>query len=561
MEEAAVIAPTVWACVATGVLGATPAGIEDRPAERPSLVVLIVIDQFPAWIIPRVDRHFGPGGFRRLMDDGAWFEQAYYPQSATITGVGHATIATGALPAGHGIVGNQWFDRATGKEVYCVADESVQVIGGPAEKEPKVSPRLMTATTFADENRIASGFRAKTVAISAKDRSAILLAGPTGKAIWFTQKSGLFLSSTYYFPDGKLPKWAADVNATQPALRYFNKTWNPLLDAAAYGAPRDDRPWEIDHKGLGRTFPHVLGAGLKPGPDFYKALTVSPMANELLLDLARAAIAGEQLGARGATDVLCVSLTSNDYVGHAFGPESIEYLDMTLQTDRQLAKFFTDLDAQIGAGRWSVVLTSDHGACPSPEFLREQGMEVGRVDPAQIIAAADKALDDTFGSEDWLAPYNDPGVTLRVEPLKKHKIAAAHAQRVVAEAIRHVTGVADAFPALQLASGQIQQTPVARAAAATVHLDRGPDVIVIPKPYWYLSREMHTHAAMHGTPYSYDSHVPLFFYGPGIPSGRHLQRVLVTDLAATISSYLQMPAPTSAEGLDLLHDRVHAKQW
>jgi len=544
-----VIAQTVFALVTLCGLGDGP--VLPVAPERPKLVVLIVIDQFPAWIIPRMEKHFAPGGFRRLMNDGAWFTEAYYPQAATITGVGHATIATGGLPAGHGIVGNAWYDREREVEVYCVADDSVQIVGGPAEKETKVSPRLLTSTTFADENRIASAFRAKTIGISAKDRSAILLAGHTGKAIWYSQKSGLFLSTTYYYPDGKLPEWAAKFNAPKPADKYFQQTWKPLLDPAEYAAPPDDRPFEINHPGLGRTFPFVIGKGLKLGPEYYKALSVAPQGNELLLDMARAAIAGEQLGSRVVTDILCVSLTANDYVGHAFGPESIEYMDMTLRTDRMLEKFFADLDEKIGRGRWMVALTSDHGSCQSPEYLTEQGFDVGRVDPQQILTAADKALDDAFGSDDWLAPYNDPGVTIRPSVLNKHKVSSANAQRIAAVAVRRVPGVAEVFTSLQLNSGQIPPTTVARAAAATNHLQRGPDLIIIPKPYWYLSREMHQHAAMHGTPYPYDTHVPVFFYGPGIRATRHSKRVQLTDVAPSICRLLRVPAPTSSDGVAL----------
>jgi hypothetical protein len=520
---------------------------------QPNLVVVIVIDQFPAWVIPRVQQHFVAGGFRRLMNDGAWFTEAYYPQSATITAVGHATIATGATPAAHGIVGNGWYDRNQDREVYCVADESVQIVGGPAERESKVSPRLMTATTFADENRIATSFRAKTVAISAKDRSAILLAGATGKAIWYSQRSGLFLTTTYYYPDGKLPPWVEQLNSTRPADGYFQKIWNPLLKPHEYGAPPDDRPFEIKHKGLGHTFPFVLGRDVPLGPEYYKALAVSPHGSELLFDAARAAIEGEKLGARDVTDMLCISLTANDYVGHAFGPESMEYMDITIRTDRMLEQFFADLDKLIGRNRWSVVLTSDHGACPSPEYLSGEGYDVGRVDPAQILAAADGALDESFGSDDWLAPYNDPGVTIRPGILAKHNVVISNAQRIAAAAVRRVPGVADVFTSLQLQAGQVPPIAIARAAIATNHLQRGPDLVIIPKPHWYLSREMYQHAAMHGTPYPYDSHVPVFFYGPAIPAGRRNERVSVTAIAGTVANYLRVPAPSASESEPLLH--------
>jgi predicted AlkP superfamily pyrophosphatase or phosphodiesterase len=531
------------------LLSTSPAAAAgDRGAESPRLVVLVVVDQLPAWVLPRVEPHFGAGGFRRLMHDGAWFTSAYYPQAATITAVGHATIATGAGPADHGIPGNVWFDRAADRELYCVADDTAHIVGGPGQGETRVSPRLLTATTFADECRIASRFRSKTVAVSAKDRSAILLAGHTGRAYWYSQKSGLFLSSSYYFPEGHLPDWAERFNAERPADGYLHQTWNPLLAAAAYDVPPDDRPFEIHHKGLGRTFPHVLGANLPVGPDFYKALSVAPQGSELLLRFARAAIAGEQLGTRDAMDVLCISLTAPDYTGHAFGPESIEYLDMLLQTDRQLAGFFADLDRTVGERRWLAVLTSDHGACPSPEYLREQGMDVGRVDPAELVKQADAALDAAFGPDDWLAPFNDPGLTIRVAPLRRYKTRSSDAQRVVADAVRHVPGVAHAFGAGDLSAGVHAAGLATRSAAATLHADRGPDVVVIPKPYWYLSRELHQHAAMHGTPYEYDAHVPVMFYGPGIVAGRRDQRVSLTGVAATLADFTGTPRPSASSG-------------
>ncbi len=521
--------------------------------ERPKLVVLIVIDQFPAWVLPRVEPHCGANGFRRLMDEGAWFEQAYYPQSATLTAVGHATIASGGLPAGHGIPGNNWYDRATDREVYSVEDKTVSVVGSPVAGELQVSPRNLTSTTFADEWRIASGFRAKAVALSAKDRSAILLGGQTGTAFWYGAKSGRFLSSTYYFPDAKLPAWVARFNAARPADQFLRAAWTPLLDPESYAAPPDDRPFEIDHPGLGHTFPYVLGKDNLPlGPDFYKLLLVTPQGNELLVDFALEAVTAERLGDRGMTDVLCLSLTANDYVGHAFGPESLEYMDLAVRTDRLLARLFAALDDRLGAGSWAAVLTSDHGSSPSPDYLREHGLDVGKVDPDEIVKAADAALDAAFGSDDWVAPYNDPGVTLRTEALRRHKASPRDAQRVAAEAIRAVRGVADVFAMSQLAAADFPPTALARAARATVHPSRGPDLVVVPKPYWFLSKEMTKHAAMHGTPYPYDTHVPLFFYGPGIAAGRHGERVAMTDLAPTVCAYLGIPAPSACEGQSLL---------
>jgi hypothetical protein len=525
------------------------------PGEPPRLVVVVVIDQFPAWVLPKIEPHLAPAGMRRLFEQGAWFEQAYFPQAATITGPGHATIATGALPAGHGIAGNVWYDRsiasADAREVYCVRDDSVRIIGGPAAGETPVSPRLLTATTFGDELRIASGFRSRVVAASMKDRGAILLAGHTGKSFWYSAKSGRFLSSTYYYDD-KLPGWADEFNDARPAEKHLGARWSLLLDPAQYAAPPDDRPFEMPPKGFGRTFPHTLGTDPNVGGEYFKLLAYTPAGIGLLLDFGRAAIAGEQLGSRGVTDVLALSLSSNDYVGHAFGPESIEYLDLMLHTDRLLEKFFADLDREVGAGRWLAMLTSDHGAAASPEYLREGGLDAGRVDPDQLVAAADKSLDEAFGAEDWVAALHEPGLFLRPEPLLKHKLSAAAAQRHAAAACTRVAGIAEVFAASDLVAGRFPDSPVARAAAATLHPERSPDLIVVPKPYWYLDREMHRNAAMHGTPYPYDAHVPVVLYGPGIPRGRRADRVSITDVAATLATVLQTSAPSHCAGKALI---------
>jgi hypothetical protein len=391
------------------------------------------------------------------------------------------------------------------------------------------------------------------VGISLKDRGSILLAGQTGKSFWYDATTGLFVSSTYYFPDGRLPTWMEEFNSTRPADKYFQKTWKLLLGSEAYGAATDDRPYELPPNGLGRTFPHVLGEGLsQPGPEFYKALATAPPGNELVLDLARAAIAGEQLGSRGVTDILCLSLTSNDYCGHAFGPESLEYHDITLQTDRQLEAFFHDLDRSVGLDRTFIVLTSDHGASPSPEYLAERGLPVGRLDPDEIAHVADAALDKRFGAGDWCFKFLNPGLFLRSEPMRQFKVSPAEAEHVAAEAVRRLPGVATVFTRSQLAIGRVPQIQVARLATATFHPDRSPDVIIVQEPYWYLYKDMKKNAGMHGSPYPYDTHVPVFFFGPRIPAVRVATRVELTDIAATIAGYLGTPAPSACVGKPLV---------
>jgi arylsulfatase A-like enzyme len=529
-------------------LAALPA-MPAAPPARPSLVVLIVIDQFPARLLRQHEKRFGPGGFARLMEHGAWYEEAYFPQAATLTGVGHATIATGALSASHGIPGNDWYDRETDRAVYCVEDPSHHWVGGAEKAGEGTSPRNLTTLTFGDEWRLANGMRPRVIAISLKDRGSILLGGRLGKAFWYGEESGLFVSSTYYYPDGALPGWVADFNAAKPADKLFGKEWSLLLPRDAYTSTPDDRPYEIALKGLGRTFPHVLGAELTgPGPEFFKTLVNVPQGNDLILDLARSAIVAEQLGRRGETDMLLLSLTANDYCGHTFGPESLEYEDITLRTDLQLEAFFADLDRLVGLERCLIALTSDHGATPSPEHVAEVAMPVGRIDPDALTRAADTALDAAFGSDDWAAKFLNPGLFLRAAPMRAHKVAPSDAERVAADALRKLPGVALVFPRSQVAEGRLPATALARSVAASFHPDRSPDVFVVQEPYWYLYKDMKKYEGMHGSPYAYDAHVPVILFGAGVPAGRHERRVSPADIAPTVCHLLGIQPPASCEG-------------
>ena len=541
------------AIVALAWLGQSAQGADGSDLDqRPKLVVLIVIDQLPAYMIAKLADHFEPGGLRLFMDKGSWFEQAHYRQAATLTGVGHATIATGGLPAGHGISGNDWYDREHDRDVYCVEDRAYHWVGGKNRPEDGTSPRNMTSTTFGDEWIIAQSFRPRVVGISLKDRGSILLAGQLGKAFWYDANSSLFISSNYYFPEDKLPGWVEEFNSARRVDKYFHQTWNLLLPEEAYGAAADDRLCELPYKGLGRTFLHLLGDGLtQAGPDFYKMFASTPQANELTLDFAKAAIAGEQLGQHGLTDILCLSLTPNDYCGHEFGPESLEYHDLTLQTDRQLGRFFADLDRIIGLDQVVIVLTSDHGATPTPEYLAEQGLEVDRIDPEAIARVVNAALDQRFGPAEWSARFLNPGLSLRLEAMRQRGATAAEAERIAALAVRRLPGVATVFTRGQLANNLLPQSKLARMAAATFHPERSPDLVIIQKPYWYLYKEMSKNAGMHGSPYPYDAHVPLMLFGRGITAGRFTRTVHIEDLAPTITQYLGVPAPSASEGSPL----------
>jgi predicted AlkP superfamily pyrophosphatase or phosphodiesterase len=548
-------APFLAAAFLTALAATAPLAEEAAPARTPhgvKLVVLVVIDQFPGRLLDAFRERFAPGGFRLLLEGGAWYEDAHYSQATTLTAVGHATIATGALPAGHGIPGNDWFDRAADQPIYCVEDRSHRWVGGKGREIDGTSPAHLSATTFSDEWIVTRGFEPRAIGISLKDRGSILLAGKLGKAFWYDDRTGAFVSSTYYYPDGKLPSWVAAFNDARPADGLFGAEWKLLAPAGEYAPVLDDRPIEPNVLGLGRTFPRVLGTGIAaPGPDFYKVLLTVPQGNQLILELARAAIDGEKLGQRGVTDMLLLSLTANDYCGHVFGPESLEYQDMVLQTDRQLEAFFADLDAKLGLDSVLIALTSDHGAAPSPEHLARNGLAVGRVDPSALALAADAALDAAFGKDDWVGAFYNPGLFLRSGPIASRKLRPADVERVAAGAAGRVQGVAETFTRSEVSAGLLPSTDIARAIAAAFHAGRSPDVFVIQKPYWYLYHDMGKYLGMHGSPYAYDTHVPVLFHGPGVRPGKYARRITPADVAPTISRFLGTSPPAASRGTAL----------
>ena len=365
--------------------------VASAPAAVPEpcrLAVLVVFDQLRGDYLERWRPLWGEGGFRRLQADGAWFTNCHYPFACTETGPGHATLATGRSPESHGIVGNYWYDRRAAAEVYCVAGtRPYQGVPAGAAGDGASTPERLLGPTIGDALRDATGGRGRIIALGLKDRSAVFLAGRRPDACyWFDHWTGGFMTSTYY-RDGPHP-WVAEFNRGRPADRWFGHDWTrlrPDLDYAAHSGP-DDGPGEATGWMQGRTFPHPTTGGLNrlaggryDNRDYYGALATSPFANELLLELAKRAIDAERLGADDVPDLLGLGLSATDPIGHSWGPDSQEVLDAVLRADRLLADLLAHLDARVGAGRYLVVLTSDHGVCPLPEVARARGRDAGRV--------------------------------------------------------------------------------------------------------------------------------------------------------------------------------------
>jgi predicted AlkP superfamily pyrophosphatase or phosphodiesterase len=511
---------------------------------RIRLVVGIVIDQFRYDYLTRFEDQFGEGGFKRLLSDGAVFANANYNYSPTVTACGHAAFMSGATPAHNGIVGNEWFDRVSGKRVTSVADDKVKLLGGKPDGAG-ASPWRLIGSTLGDQLKMHTAGQARVIGVSVKDRSAILPAGkhPNG-AYWYDTTTGTMVSSTYYFDE--LPEWVRKFNREQNADQYFGKTWDRLLPEAAYARSlRDDYPFEKWAYG-GNTFPHVINGGgeTKPGPKFYAQLDYTPFSNDQVVAFAKAAIENESLGRDDVPDLLTVSFSANDYVGHFFGPYSHEVQDITLRTDRLLAGFFTYLDQKIGLQNVVIALTADHGVGPIPEHSMEYGLG-GRIEAKAIGETITAALNKRFGDDKWVLDLRNGNVYFDLAAIERHQTTRAEVERTACEAALKINGLAECFTRTQLVTGQLPQTMIARSVAQGFHAERNGDLVIVPQPFWLAGEAI---VASHGTPYSYDTHVPVIFHGAGVSLGVFLSPASPVDIAPTLAALLKINPPSNATG-------------
>ena len=536
--------------------------------KRPRLVVLIVVDQFRYDYLERFGDLFGPDGFRRLMRDGASWTQSNYDHMPTYTAPGHGTMMTGAYPAESGIIGNEWLDRATGKRITSVSDESVKLLGGNPT-DPASSPSRLMASTVGDELRLATNDRAKVIGISVKDRSAILPAGRhANAAYWFNWLTGTMVSSTYYF--NQLPGWVTNFNNTKPADKYFGVKWERLLPEAEYlkRAGPDDPKWEDVSNAWTpdtNTFPHTITGGVTtPGQKFYTALDYSPFTNDILVSFAQEAIVNEQLGQDDDTDVLTVSFSANDYVGHRFGPYSQEVMDVTLRTDRNIATLLDFIDSRIGLTNTLVAFTADHGVSPIPEHAAAMGMGGGRVPFATVMGKIQAAISARYNPQGkkpdptadyllrfqegtaWREWFINNNIYFNYDALKRDGVDVEEFSRVVVAAALSVAGIARCFSRLQLLRGATSVTdPIERRALHGFYPSRSGDVVMVAEPYKYIAE---TITATHGSPYSYDTHVPTIIMGAGVNAGRYLEPATPADIAPTLSAILRITAPSNSTG-------------
>jgi predicted AlkP superfamily pyrophosphatase or phosphodiesterase len=585
---------------ATRADGATPVGLAGPP---PRLVVVISIDQFRAdyltrfadlWLPARAASGGGEdgagaargagkapdrsrqaarvGGFRYLMERGAYFADARHDHYPLFTGPGHSVQLTGALPYESGIVGNVWYDRELGRRRYCVEDPDSPLVGAapPADAAGTapgaaggmgagaaggaarmgISPVTLRVSTVGDELKLATGGRAKVWGLALKDRAAVLMAGRLADGVlWFDDQSGAWISSRYYRPDGTLPPWVTAWNAQRRPDAWFGKEWTPSVPAAALArAWTPGSRWAVDPSALGTGFPHLItGGGTRPGADFYAAFATTPFGNDFTLDTARELIRRERLGQGEVPDLLAINLSSNDYIGHAFGPDSPEVIDAAVRTDRQLAAFFEFLGRTVpgGLGRVLVVVTADHGVAPVPGAAREARLPAGAYDEGAVTAAVEQALGAAFGPGHWVTALVETNLYLDLAALDAHHVPHADAEEAAAAAIARVPGIYAAYGRTRILDGRLPHTGIAERIERSFHPKLSGDVVLVAEPFWVPGKLSGT---THGSPYAYDTQVPLLLAGPGVRAGRFAGRVSTLDLAPTLADLLGILRPAGSEG-------------
>jgi predicted AlkP superfamily pyrophosphatase or phosphodiesterase len=534
----------------------TYADAQTRPNVK--LVLQITIDGLRADLLNRYGDGFGKDGFRFLMKKGIVYTNAHYQHANTETIVGHTTLATGAFPSQHGMIGNVWFDREAGELSYNIEDPKHPIIPtrnsgmkgtqvDPAQKLSRTqgrSPSVILAPTFGDGLAAYYGGKSKIFGVSGKDRSAVSMAGHVGKAFWYSTNTGDFVTSTYYYD--VYPDWVSKWNAQRKAERYAGKSWSLLNDAPAYLlGTQDDRPYEADLRGYGRVFPHPFGQA--NDTLFYTRILVSPIGDQLTLDFSKALIKNEQLGQDKIPDYLSISFSSVDAVNHFFGPSSLENEDVVVQLDRTLADLFAFIDKTVGLKHTLVVFAADHGMADMPEYMTELGYKAGRLDPDEIVAAANQA-GRKFGVDEIVRFFYRPYLYLNDEKIAAEKIDRMKVEHFIADALTDLEGISLAVASSRLSAQQTN--PLQEQVRNNYHVSRSGDIYIIQEPYWFLF-DKGSVAAMHGSPWRYDTHVPIVFMGPGIQPKTVHRRVHPVDVAPTIAALLGMTPPGSAQGLPL----------
>ena len=506
----------------------------------PKLVVGIVVDQMKMEYLYRFNDDFSEKGFKRLMRDGYTFHNMQYNYLPTYTGPGHASIYTGATPATHGIVGNEWFSRKLGKERYCTEDDSVKTIGDGTKAEGQMSPKNLLSTTITDELRMTTNFKGKVIGMSLKDRGAILPAGHFANWAFWYSKTGAFISSTFY--GEKLPDWVTQFNNEKHYLPYLNQNWELFKPIATYNESlHDDNPYEGKlYKSDKPVFPYNLKEMLAKNDA--GIIRSTPFGNNLLAEFAIKAIEMEELGEDDNTDFLTVSFSSTDYVGHELGPRSMELQDTYLRLDQTIAEFLNYLDTTVGKGNYLVFLTADHAGAENAKYLNDNKYNVTNVLPKDIRTALKNFSTDTFG-EDLVLNYSSFNLFFNKEIIKTKGLELTKVKQAFKDFLMTQDQVKRVYTEDEILSNLGNDANL-NCIAKGYDVTQNGDLVILDKPGYI---EYGKTGTSHGTIYSYDTHVPCIFYGWHIPKGETHDRKEITEIAPTLAQILKIPFPNGTE--------------
>ncbi len=510
---------------------------------NPKLVVGIVVDQMRYDYLTRFWNHYGEGGFKRLVNGGFNCKNNHFNYTPTSTGPGHASIYTGTTPSTHGVIGNNWYDKVTNKIVYCAGDNRYNSIGTDLDAG-KMSPHWMTVSTITDELRLATQKRGKVIAIALKDRGAVLPGGHMANAAyWFNGgMEGHWISSSYYMEE--LPKWVRNFNKANPGEKY-KKTWNTLKDIKSYvESGTDDNLYEGLFGGeVSPVFPHDLPAIWDNNSQF-DILKGTPYGNSLTADFALEALDGEALGEDNVTDFLAVSFSSTDYVGHQFGVNSKEIQDTYIRLDLDLERLLKALDKKVGTGEYVVFLTADHGAVDVPGYLKDQKIPAGYMDSQGMSSKFKEFMSFTYGDANLIRNYSNASFFLDHDVIRNLDLKVEEVQHAIAQELLSYDGISRVFTGHQMVQNEytkgipsIMQNGYNQKRSGDVLLVLDPSVVYYPET-----------GSTHGSPYTYDTHVPLIFYGKGISKGSMVGRTEIIDIAPTIASLLGIAFPSGTTG-------------
>lgn len=509
-------------------------------AGKPKLIVGLVVDQMRWDYLYRYSSLYGTGGFKRLIREGFTAENTLIPYMPTYTAVGHSCIYTGSVPAISGIVGNNWYDKAANKFVYCTDDSTVSTVGNNG-KAGKMSPANLWTTTITDELKLSNNFKSKVIGIALKDRGAILPAGHSANAAYWYD-GGKWISSTHYMT--ALPDWVNQFNDKDVAGKYMSSDWNTLLPIEKYDlSTADDKPYENAIRGEKTvTFPHKLSA-IEAG-NKYESFRTTPFANTFTFDFAKAAIESEKLGKGAVTDFLAVSISSTDYVGHSFGPNSIEIEDTYLRLDKDIESFLIYLDTKVGKGNYTLFLSADHGVAHVPAFLAEHKIPGGTFEDADILKDLNKQVEEKFGVKNGVKTVMNYQVYVNDKNVLEQNKSLAEVKQFIIAVLKQKDFIINAFE-LEKTLETSLPAPQREMMINGYNPKRSGDIEFTFKSGYFDGGAKGT---THGLWNPYDAHIPCVFFGWGVVQGKTYRETYMTDIAATLAAMLRIQMPSGSVG-------------